>query len=125
MKVKAKINQYLRRPQYDEGEIYWMSFGENVGFEEDGKGPRFVRPGLVVARISRELCWTVPLTTQTKTGRHYFRLSGLIGGRTATVILSQMRVLDVTRIAGGKRLGRVARNELVVIKSRLSAYLLG
>ena len=52
MPIKATINNELRRPTYRDGDIFWVCIGENVGFEQDGKGSLFARPVLVLKKFS-------------------------------------------------------------------------
>jgi mRNA-degrading endonuclease toxin of MazEF toxin-antitoxin module len=116
MQVKAKINSTSERPKYNEGDIYWMSIGENIGFEQDGKGVKFARPVLIVKGFSRQLVWGVPLTSQPKTGRYYFPLR--IKGVESRAILSQLKAIDTARISGA-RFGVVEDEELQGIKKLL------
>jgi len=123
MPVKSRINNAPARPTYKEGEIYWMSIGENVGFEQDGKGKLFARPVLVVAGFSRQLFWGVPLTSQHKKGGFYFELNIKNRKRTNIAILSQLRAFDSARISGSERFGRIDKNILKLIKNRLRSFL--
>jgi len=123
MPVKADINNNPVRPTYKEGEIYWMSIGENVGFEQDGKGELFARPVLVITGFSRQLFWGVPLTTRYKKGRYYQEI--IINGKKKTnfAILSQLRAFDSARISGMRRLGRINYEALLSIKNKLKSFL--
>ncbi len=38
-------------PFVNEGEIWWASIGENVGFEISGKSERFSRPVLIFRKL--------------------------------------------------------------------------
>ena len=118
--MKAEINNAPKRPKYNEGDVFWMSVGENVGFEEEGKGALFARPILIVKGFSRELCWGVPLTSQGKSGEYYYPLR--IKGKVSVAILSQMKVIDLSRISG-KRMGIVGDKSLWAIKKRLQSFL--
>ena len=123
MPVKADINNNPVRPTYKEGEIYWMSIGENVGFEQDGKGELFARPVLVITGFSRQLFWGVPLTTRYKKGRYYQEI--IINGKKKPnfAILSQLRAFDSARISGMRRLGRINCEALLLIKNKLKSFL--
>ena len=120
--LKIALNNSTRRPTYKEGDVFWLGIGENVGFEQDGKGRLLARPVLVVKGFSRQLFWGIPLTSQNKQGRYYVGLN-LIQGSTSTAILSQLRAYDAKRIVNTKKLGRVSGAELVDIKNRLKTLL--
>ena len=123
MPVKADINNNPVRPTYKEGEIYWMSIGENVGFEQDGKGELFARPVLVITGFSRQLFWGVPLTTRYKKGRYYQEIIINSKKKPNFAILSQLRAFDSARISGMRRLGRINYEALLSIKNKLKSFL--
>ena len=47
MPIKSKIHNNAGRVEFKERDIFWISVGENIGFEEDGKNALFNRPVLV------------------------------------------------------------------------------
>lgn len=56
IKLKEQINEGGNRPpSYKERQIWWMSVGVNIGFEEDGKGTQYSRPVLIVKGFNKEL----------------------------------------------------------------------
>ena len=82
---------------YREREVRWCRLGTNVGFEQDGSGSDFSRPVLIVRAFSREVCWIVPLTTSTKKGAYRIPL-GIVAGKEASAILTQIRLIDTRRL---------------------------
>ncbi|DAB39142.1 MAG TPA: toxin-antitoxin system protein, partial [Sulfuricurvum kujiense] len=36
-------------------EIFWAKIGENVGYEQNGKGDNFARPVLIIKKLTKEL----------------------------------------------------------------------
>ena len=120
MAVKSEVNNNFERPTYKEGDVYWICIGENVGFEQDGKGELFARPVLVIRGFSREIFWGIPLTSQRKKGEFYFEFE--MDGRKSVAILSQLRVFDTARVSG-KRLGRINGAVLLEIKNKLKGLL--
>jgi mRNA interferase MazF len=82
---------------YHEREVWCCTLGVNVGSEENGSGEEYRRPALILKGLSVETCLIVPLTTSAKD--HPLRVAvGLIGGKQARAILSQMRVIDTKRL---------------------------
>ncbi len=54
IKLKEKLyNNENNNPLIKDGEIWWVSMGENINHEINGKGKRFCRPVLVYKKISR------------------------------------------------------------------------
>ncbi len=79
-------------------EIWWCSLGVNVGFEQDGTGKNYDRPFVVLKSFNRETFWGAALTGSRREDRYHFPL-GKIVDREASVILSQIRLVDVRRLS--------------------------
>src|SRR3989344_827921 len=95
-KKKAHANEdYL--PLYYKREVRWCRLGTNVGFEQDGTGRSYSRPVLILKGLSRHVCIVVPLTTSTKQNRYHASV-GNVGGKSATAIISQIRLIDTRRL---------------------------
>jgi mRNA-degrading endonuclease toxin of MazEF toxin-antitoxin module len=123
MPVKATINNNPKPIGYKVGDIYWVSIGDNIGWEQDGKGELFTRPVLVIAGFTRNLFWGIPLTTNVRTGSFYFDL-GEVSGKSSVAILPQLRAFDVARVSGsGVPLGHVAAQTIKLIRSKLKEFL--
>lgn len=94
---KKAINDRRSAPFYHEREVWWCALGVNVGSEQDGSSKEYRRPVLILRGFGRETCLVIPLTTSTRT--HPLRPAiGLIDGKAATALLSQMRVIDTKRL---------------------------
>ena len=48
--LKEKLHFNAKLPRIKEGEIWWCSFGENIGTEINGKSARFTRPVLIIKK---------------------------------------------------------------------------
>ena len=64
MKLKEKIHKKGSFRTFREGEIWWCKVGENVGSEICGKGKDFLRPVVVVNKLSKYNFIGVPLTSK-------------------------------------------------------------
>jgi mRNA interferase MazF len=95
--TKKRTDSRRGAPYYHEREVWWCTLGVNVGSEENGSGEEYRRPALILKGLSVETCLIVPLTTSAKD--HPLRVAvGLVGGKGARAILSQMRVIDTKRL---------------------------
>jgi mRNA interferase MazF len=83
-------------PLYNEREIWWTSVGVNLGFEEDGKAPKFLRPVLIVKKFNRELFVGVPMSTKLKKNKYYYEI--IVNEKTVSVLLSQLRAFSSRRL---------------------------
>ena len=89
-----------------ERELWWCTFGLNVGYEQDGSDTEYRRPALILKNLSKETCFAIPLTTSKNI--HKYRPSiGLVGNKEACALLSQMRVIDTKRLV--KKIGSLDR----------------
>jgi len=69
---KSNIQEAKERPFFHEREIWFVSIGLNIGFEEDGKGETFLRPVLILKKFNNESFWGVPITRRLKNNQYYF-----------------------------------------------------
>lgn len=75
--IKTKLNNSAVYPiGFKEREIWICNIGENIGFEEDGKGNSFTRPVLILKVFNRKFCHIIPLTTKRKEGIYYYFFDG-------------------------------------------------
>lgn len=71
--------------------------GTNIGFEQDGRGTGFERPVLVLKGFSAYVCLVIPLTTSKKVNPYHVPI-GMIAGKEAFAIISQLRLIDTKRL---------------------------
>jgi len=120
MKLKTSLQNAEKRPRgYVQGEVWWTSVGENLGYEEDGKGNKYSRPVLIVRGFSKELLWAVPLSTTKNRGKYYHVF--VVNGRTNVALLSQLRTLDTLRLR--TKYGSASSRDFAIIKSKLRDFL--
>jgi mRNA interferase MazF len=96
-KKKKNINdkEYLA-PLFKEKDIWWLSVGINIGFEEDGKHENFVRPVLILKKFNRMLFFGIPLSKQIKNNPYYFPIT--LKKEKVSALISQIRVFSSKRI---------------------------
>ena len=96
--IKKKDCHYVVKvpPLFKERDIWWISVGVNVGFEEDGKNENFARPVLIVKKFNREIFLGVPMSTKIKDNKYYVPVT--VKGNTVSVMTSQIRVFSSKRI---------------------------
>ncbi|MDR1015427.1 MAG: type II toxin-antitoxin system PemK/MazF family toxin [Coriobacteriales bacterium] len=121
MPVKAGIhNAPHRLIGYKERDIWICSLGENIGFEEDGKGGGFRRPVLVLKIYNKAFCHVVPLSTTDRRGAYYHPFDGHTG-KTSVALLSQSRAVDSARLR--QKVGYASEGDFAEIKRRLMEIL--
>ena len=113
---KAFIHNKKQRPFFHEREIWFCSLGSNVGFEQDGRGEKYLRPVVVIRKFNNEICLIVPLTKNKKKGIHYFNFEYL-DGFISTAILSQVKLIDSKRFE--YKSGDIKEGDFVKLKEKL------
>ncbi len=115
--IKSKIhNKDLIPVGFKEREIWVCNLGENVGFEEDGKGKDFTRPVLILKIHSRKLCYIVPLSTTSNRGKYYYNFNGKTG-KVSVALLGQSRVIGTARLRN--KIGKASKEDFEEIKKRI------
>ena len=97
-----------------EREIYWVSIGENIGFEQNGKSEIFSRPVLVLKKFSKRLFFGIPLSTQIKKGDFFYSFE--FGSTLQNALLVQGRTFDAKRLEN--RMGMISEKDFENIKER-------
>ena len=113
IKLKEKLHNVQKSPPLiKERDLWWVSFGENIGSEIDGKSEFFSRPGLVIKKLSRGFYLVAPTTTKKKEGTWYVEITQ--EGRYMYVCLHQIRTIDYRRLS--TRLGQVDSDDFNRVK---------
>lgn len=121
MLVKSSIHNSPQRPEgFKKGEIWICSIGENVGYENDGKGKHFARPVLILKSHSNRTCHIVPLSTTTKRGIFYYPFEGHTG-QTSVALLTQSRTIDTARLK--RKIGSADKADFDEIRKRVKGIL--
>lgn len=102
------------------GEIYFLSIGMNVGYETYGKGEKFLRPVLVLRKLSRYAFIGIPLTSKVKEG-NYFYIFSYKKGQMSTAMFHQMRVFDIRRSL--YKSGNISKTDFLSLKKKLAEFM--
>lgn len=114
IQVKMKLHTVIAQPPLvSERDLWWVSFGQNIGSEINGKSRLFSRPGLIIKKLSRGFYLVAPTTPQFKSGTWYVPLKH--EGKEMFVCLHQIRTIDHRRLS--TRLGQVDGNDFRRVKN--------
>lgn len=102
-----------------EREIWWISFGVNIGVEIDGKNEYFDRPALVLRKFNRQMVWVLPTTQQARDERFHERFS--FDDRVFFVALTQIRTVSTKRFL--RKIGMMPKEDFERIKTRIIAFI--
>lgn len=105
---------------YHEREIWWCALGVNIGFEQDGSGDEYRRPGLILKGLSAKTCLIVPLTASPQ--KHFLRPPiGMVESKEAHALLSQIRVVDTRRLI--RKIGYLKKDTFEIIRKAVKTML--
>jgi len=93
--VKQKI-ELKESISFKQGEIYFMSVGQNIGYEIYGKKELYLRPVLVYKKLSNQTFIGIPLSSKEKEGSYFFTFR-YTQKTLSTALLNQIRVFDIKR----------------------------
>jgi len=111
--LKEKLhNNPHKLPLFKEGEVWWCSFGENVGVEVDGKGSKFSRPAIIFKKLSADGFFAIPLSTKIKKGTWYVPITHR--EIKCVAVLSQARVLSAKRLL--EKYGELDQKDVKAVK---------
>ncbi len=118
-KIKKVVHNEKPRVFFKVREVWFCHLGENVGFEQDGRGEQFLRPIIVLKKFNKELFWGIPLTKNQKIGKYYHNFN--LNGNISTAILSQFRLIDAKRLK--YKIGDISDAVLLEIKTKIRQFL--
>ena len=119
IEVKIELDRTNKGIYFKEGQIWWVSLGQNIGVESNGKHKYFERPTIVIKKFNRDCFWAVAVSGKTKKGEYYYKFD--FRGKNLFVNLSQLRILSCKRML--RLAGNIDNNELSIIKRRLGDIL--
>lgn len=118
--VKKQVHSRNNIIHFKEREVYWASIGENVGFEQNGKGSDFSRPVLIIKKLNNHLFFGVPLSTQNRSGSFFYEFE-LQPNKISTALLVQAKVYDVKRL--DQKIGMIQKDDFEKLNVKLKELL--
>jgi mRNA interferase MazF len=97
IQYKIYLDKKQKFPKFREGDIWWCSFGTNVGVEMDGKNERFNRPVLILKKFNSRQFLAILLTSKEKNNQKFYSELDL-SSKKSWLCLTQIRVLDSKRL---------------------------
>ena len=119
-KLKKSVNKKEVGDDFNfhAGDVWWTTFGLNIGKEMDGKNETFERPVLILKVINKHTMYVLPLTSKDHfADKYHYNVSYEEGGG-GTVVFSQIRVISSNRLL--RKFSRISKNDLQKIKKLFS-----
>ncbi|KKR54103.1 MAG: hypothetical protein UT90_C0002G0060 [Parcubacteria group bacterium GW2011_GWA1_40_21] len=102
-----------------EREIWWTSFGVNIGVETDGKNNDFERPALIIRKFNRQMVWVLPTTLQAKDERFHEKFT--LEDKEYFVAITQLRTVSTKRFL--RKIGMMSKEDFIKVKQRIMRFL--
>ena len=112
--VKKSLNNKNELIYFKEREIYWANIGNNIGFEQNGKGDDFTRPLLVFKKFSNNMFFGIPLSTQSKKEGSFFFEFSFKADEVSTALIVQGRLFDAKRL--DRKMGKISVDDYDKLK---------
>ena len=114
IKLKEKLHEIVAdTPLVKERDLWWVSFGENIGSEMNGKSGLFSRPALVIKKLSRTFFLVAPTTSMPHEGSWYVKIAH--AEKDMFICPHQIRTVDYRRLSS--RLGQIDSDDFDKVKS--------
>jgi mRNA interferase MazF len=115
--LKERLDHNKSKPPLvNERDLWWVSLGENVGSEMNGKSDKFSRPALILKKLSHSFYLIAPSTIQHKEGTWYVKVQQ--NEKAVYICLHQIRTIDYRRL--WSRLGKMDESDFRRVKFAFS-----
>jgi mRNA interferase MazF len=114
---KKQIHKQERLVNFHEREIWWSSFGLNIGSEQDGRGDTFERPVLILKKLSKRTSIILPLSTKQKIEK--FQSPIVHESIEGYALLDQIKVIDQKRLI--RKVGTLDKEQFTLTVCKLKA----
>ena len=71
--IKKNVQEDEKNRLFKQRDIFFINMGQNIGFEQNGKGENFVRPIVILKKITNQMFIGIPLSSQIKDGDWFFK----------------------------------------------------
>ena len=121
--VKKTTQQDNTLRSFKHRDIFYMKMGQNIGYEQNGKGDNFVRPVIVLKKFNKGMFFGVPLSTQIKEGIFYYQFSFQKNDKTSKniALLSQMKLYSSNRLLN--KIGVINQSDFEKVKIKLKVLI--
>lgn len=116
---KKKMHNEGMQKLFHEREIWWVSFGVNIGREQDGRGDNFERPIVILRTLSPDTFICLPLSTKKRLPN--FQSAVTHEEIHGFALLDQIRVIDSKRLL--RKIGTMNLDEFSILKEKMKKML--
>lgn len=98
--VKKSVQNDEKMRLFKKRDIFFIKMGQNVGYEQNGKGDDFVRPIVILKKITNHMFIGIPLSSQIKNGNWFYKFEFISKGKVSKniAIIPQIKMYSSKRL---------------------------
>ena len=117
---KKQVHENRDAPGGHQREVWWISFGVNIGVEIDGKNDTFERPGIVLRKFNNDMVWVIPVTSREKQLPFYIQFA--FAETEYWAVLTQVRMLSTKRFL--RKIGMIPKERFSEMQKTFANFAL-
>ena len=102
--LKKSLSKKEKLISFKDRDIFYMNMGENLGFEQNGKGEAFVRPVIIFKKFNKNMFLGIPISSQVKDGNYFFKFEFDKRSKSGKTLSKNIAILVQIRLYSNKRL---------------------
>lgn len=121
--VKKDTQDDMQIRLFKQREIFFIKMGENIGNEQNGKGKNFVRPIVVLKKITNEMFIGIPLSTQMKSGSWFYLFEFKTKDKVSKniAIIPQIKMFSSQRLLN--KIGVMSNGDFKELKQKVKDFI--
>mgnify|MGYP003405310517 CR=1 FL=1 len=121
--IKKNVQEDEKNRLFKQRDIFFINMGQNIGFEQNGKGENFVRPIVILKKITNQMFIGIPLSSQIKDGDWFFKFEFNIKDKISLniAILPQIRMFSSKRLLN--KIGVMKIEDFEKMKDKIKKFI--
>lgn len=121
--VKKVVQNDEKIRLFKQRDIFFINMGQNVGFEQNGKGENFVRPIIILKKITNQMFLGIPLSSQLKKGDWFFEFEFDTKDDVSRniAIIPQIKMFSSRRLLN--KIGVIKTNDFEILKQKVKDFI--
>lgn len=121
--VKKVVQNDEKIRLFKQRDIFFINMGQNVGFEQNGKGENFVRPIIILKRITNQMFLGIPLSSQLKKGDWFFEFEFDTKDDVSLniAIIPQIKMFSSRRLLN--KIGVIKTKDFEILKQKVKDFI--
>ena len=121
--IKKNVQEDEKNRLFKQRDIFFINMGQNIGFEQNGKDENFVRPIVILKKITNQMFIGIPLSSQIKDGDWFFKFEFNIKDKISLniAILPQIRMFSSKRLLN--KIGVMKIEDFEKMKDKIKKFI--